>query len=609
MTPLQHYAQCLRADGNLGQNISRILGTPSLNPLHTVIRESVQNITDAALLGNGPEILIGVRRLSQSQRDVLREAVFNQLPDGLRPDIEQFCGSENARVLEICDFGTSGLEGPVRADQVPENDGPTDWADFILNIGVPRNTEGGGGTYGFGKAALYKVSRSQIILVDSLLRGDTGERRFIGCHWGAPYSEGEGEQTLSYTGRHWWGKVDAGGHFIRPVTGDHAEEVSLGLGFPSRTEEQSGTSVMILDFAAGDSEDLGDAELGGQIVEYLLWSFWPRMTASCPPERRFRCTVQVNGADIAIPAPEVFPPLDLYVKALEEVRNKKGIPIKAVKTYDCSELGRLSLQKGLCASRIPLVRPEFSVIPDRSRSVALMRPVELVVKYMEGPSIDDEKVEWAGVFMTDTAPEVEQAFADAEPPAHDDWVHQHLKNKRAKSYVRKALRTIKKECAERFRSDSSPPPIDGPSPPLAKAAKTLGTILTLKGNGTNGNNGPAPSPRKATARTPQFDRLEFVGGTRVAVFTTKVVQDKNCTGKALKVKASILMEGRAMRAPDEHIQSPQVLSLTSSKTGETCDGDWVQISKDGGNEYEIRVQVPPECAVQVSAIVLKEIPK
>ena len=69
-----------------------------------------------------------------------------------------------------------------------------------------------------------------------------------------------------------------------------------------------------------------------------------------------------------------------------------------------------------------------------------MRPAELVVKYLEGPALPTDSVEYGGVFICDE--EVEEAFAAAEPPAHDDWIPDNLTG-RDKTFVRVALRRIR----------------------------------------------------------------------------------------------------------------------------------------------------------------------
>src|SRR5690606_16789589 len=114
-------------------------------------------IADAAKLGHGPEILIRIRTLDSSQRDALRHRVFAELPreETSRSQIRATLDQDPLVVLEICDFGAVGLGGPTRSDRIPLGTERTDFIDFLRNIGTPRDTEHGGGTYGFGKVALY----------------------------------------------------------------------------------------------------------------------------------------------------------------------------------------------------------------------------------------------------------------------------------------------------------------------------------------------------------------------------------------------------------------------------------------------------------------------
>ena len=230
--------------------------------------------------------------------------------------------------MEICDFRTCGLGGPTRADVIPEGMEETDFVDFLRNIGTPRDTIDGGGTYGFGKVAFYNVSKCSTLLVDSLVAGgEKAARRFVGCHVGSSYSLPQCGMLRRFTGRHWWGRLDSQGGIAEPILDDDAEQLASGLGFLPRGPGRSGTSIMILDFdRGGDNSEL----VGRRIVESLLWNFWPRMTEDTPAERRFTCFVEVDGTTIEIPRPEEFPPLDLFAKAMRAARNGKGNDVRKI---------------------------------------------------------------------------------------------------------------------------------------------------------------------------------------------------------------------------------------------------------------------------------------
>lgn len=358
---------------------------------------------------------------------------------------------------------------------------------------------------------------------------------------------------------------------------------------------------MILDV---ETEGESLASMAGRIVEALLYNFWPRMMRDTPPERRFTCNVEVEGVGVPIPAPEDFPPLDLFAKAMRAARNGNG---NNVETIFCGRprnaLGTLAREKGLCAQRSPLVEAG-SLFPDPSRHIALMRPVELVVKYLEGTALPDARLEWAGVFIVDDSEEVERAFADAEPPAHDDWIPDNLPKGNARTFVSVGMRELKRKAAEFGPAAAGRPGQISDGPPLARVAARLGAALEGvigDGAGRSRANDKKPAqkrPARARATTPVFVKLEAAGSDTIAVFSTDVQQDVKRTGRTLTARASISIEGAAAII-DGHVEVPVVISICSYEADIRASG--VNSIELNGREgvFEIRVRMPPDCAVSV----------
>lgn len=606
------YTEPYGSTGNIGENFLRLLGAPALNPLQTVIREAVQNIADAAKLGTGPEVLIRLRHLDSQERSVLKGHVLAELPDApaSRVQLENFLADEGAAVLEICDFGTTGLGGPTRADRIPVDADRTDFINFLRNIGTPRDTEKGGGTYGFGKAALYSVSKCRTILVDTLaVQGSTLERRLIGCHIGARHEVIDGGMRRQFTGRHWWGVPDPGDGIADPAIGEAAKQLAGEIGLPKRGESRSGTTIMILDF---DTEGDDLRTVGSRIIEGLLWSFWPRMMEDAPLQKRFRCTVEVEGEVLQVPAPENFPPLDLYCKAMRAARTGIGNDVRPIACQrPIKDLGRLAIEKGLRAPRDRLVE-KGSLFPPASHHIALMRPVELVVKYLAGTPLPDERCEWAGVFIVDDEEEVERAFAFSEPPAHDDWVPSNLERGYAKTYVRVALRALEACAHEMGELASAQPGSAADAPPLAKVAGRLGAALAGVGGdgagpsrGGGGGGGGGPRPLRARASRPIFERLMRDDGGTIAVFSTHVTQDGSRSGVHLTATPAVAMDGGAVSRLDTLISAPRIISIRSAD-GETASDDGRCELGGAEGDFEILVRVPGDCAVTVDATVETE---
>jgi len=111
-----------------------------------------------------------------------------------------------------------------------------------------------------------------------------------------------------------------------------------------------------------------------------------------------------------------------------------------------------------------------------------------VVRSFERQELDVEGFQWAGVFKP-TA-DVDDSFALAEPPAHDDWVPQAILDKNKRSEVRMALIRIR-EAADTYLSPRKLTIGSSEAPPsAAHVGDMLADLLS-------GLEGPAPSNRVA----------------------------------------------------------------------------------------------------------------
>ncbi|MCE8472249.1 hypothetical protein LZ189_24970, partial [Rhodovulum sulfidophilum] len=178
-------------------------------------------------------------------------------------------GEDKLGIFEIADFNTSGLGGPTRADAVSEGE-ELDFVNFLRNVGAARDTNLGGGTYGYGKTSLYALSRCSTIMADSQTTfAGQPVRRIMGCHLGNAFEDDSEGLPKRYTGRHWWGRDDGEGG-VDPLEGQEAVHLACALGFPERDEARTGTTIAIIAPHVDDN-----ADLPSDLVEALLWNFWP----------------------------------------------------------------------------------------------------------------------------------------------------------------------------------------------------------------------------------------------------------------------------------------------------------------------------------------------
>lgn len=424
----------------------RLLGKTELSRLAVLIRETAQNSWDARKDGGRPLFGISLRRTNYH----LREDLAGLLSDGRLSELATLKMRANFRILEIYDRGTKGLDGP--ADLTPAGKGqPARFQDLILKFGVSHNNGSTGGTYGFGKTAAFAYSGIGTVIYWTRCRNPQGhlEDRFIVSAFGESYQD----KGIQYTGRHWWGALSDDGDSVFPLVGDNAAE--LGKKFFERGFEgnETGTSILILDPLVADEEDApeSDAEPFNRFTSdpvkmeenfarrtrhAVRANLWPKLVpapdeAATPMELELR----VNGELVDLGDADTGA-LALWGAGLNAIRALRagsgpittphGIPVQVIEILRHRKvIGHLALVR-----RIPAAEPYLELDdldPGRGNEsrllrIALMRgQAELVVTTVdwvqrEAPAGSD----WLAVFKS--ADEFDEHYAEAEPPAHDNWV-------------------------------------------------------------------------------------------------------------------------------------------------------------------------------------------
>lgn len=601
MTPLALFSEPFAHSGNLAaEGFRKLLGRPALGLLQTVLREAIQNSVDASTSPDGCEVLLRCRTLIGPQAEALRSVVFAGIPDekGTGAEMKKVLARQTLRVFEVCDFGTRGLAGPTRADVAVREGEVHDFVNFLRNVGAGRDTDQGGGTYGYGKTSLYAFSECSAIIADTLTvaRGRP-VRRLMACHLGAAFDARQSRRLKRFTGRHWWGAGQDDGT-LEPVTGDAAKRISRLVGMPERPEGRTGTSVLIV-APCIDAET--EPKLAEEIVETVLWNFWPRMTQTTPAVRRLKIRLEIEGQTVVVPAPEHFPPLDLFCQAMNMHRNGDEALQAIMSVRPGKDLGRLAIAKGISAPR----RSAAGILPEQASHIALMRPVELVVKYLPGQPYPDRRYEWAGVFICSAEPEVEEAFAASEPPAHDDWLPKMLPDSWPKRWVNIALGRLKQEAANVVNPGGTITAEGVHDMPVAELAVRMGRLLAGTASGRSREQG-AQGQRRAGVRflsRPRFVGLRLNGDQRpVAVFEADLQNDGKDNGLVVRAEAVLSVEGATTEASDlPPAFSPEVATI--SLGGRAGERNWIVAGVESGI-IQVEVTTIPAAAVSVRLSVL-----
>ena len=636
MNSINIYSEPFRRDGNISaEGASKLLGRPSLTPLELLLRETLQNSWDASIgqSNSAPSFKIRIRILNEIENNSFQN-FFSDLPhhdanESVNKGLKSFFKKQNQIVLEICDFGTRGLGGPFSASESLSISESNDFVNFVKNIGSPRDIQLGGGTYGFGKSSLFKMSKCNTVLIETLTKNkDKNQNRLIGYALGSEYNF----QGKRFTGRHWWGvKSDSTEepNSVDPLLDDEAKIYAQEMGlFPRLSSKSSGTSLIILDPNLEDLEneidsnqssllspednDLLCKKLMMRIQEILLWHAWPKFTPREDESVPMKCTISVFGKSKKLPDPRYLPPFDLLTTALNRARGKEE-EIYAQRPKKL--LGYIGLQKCSYFSEIDQrfrnLLGDDSLIPNKLSHFALLRPAELVVKYISR-NLEEGQPQWGGVFICDKDEDIEQSFARSEPPSHDDWNPQSLDDNHQRTFVNQALTKIKEKIKllsgvnplENNEEDSL---IEGDS--LAKLAGDIGKALIGKGFG--GSDGSKERKVSTSGGTKKITRL-----TKPIALGTKLLDEKlvadfqlNLSSKKdkmieINLKSFVKTdEGKELIAPNG--KSPKIKKVLVDNKEIYMEEDRIIFKTDSDNsDLKVSVEIPDYVAVYLTADLL-----
>lgn len=630
MKHLTLHAERFTATGNIAaEGMRNQLGRPRLDRLAVLVREAAQNAWDAKR-EDSDQVTFGIAcdQLDGDQLQTLRHDVFEELPDDPGRVLAELLdgatpptGENPLSVLTIYDRGTTGLGGPTRADAPSTPDESRDFIDFLRNVGQPPDKVRGGGTFGYGKAALYLSSMVHTILVHThcQVRGRVESRFMVSA-----LTEHYYRRSRGYTGRHWWGrKADDG--VVDPVLGREADRLAARLGMPVLEPDELGTTITLL------APRLGDRD-GMQAMKYLqaqmLWNFWPKMIAwDHEPEPRMVFQTSLNGVAIPVPAPASVPPLAGFVDALQTVRRAEAAGssrgASKVMTILChrpkQKLGLLNLRRVVRKPRPEIDYGEDTELPEfveRCHHVALLRRAELVVAYHPGPILPNDYVEYAGVFLADD--EMDRAYAASEPPTHDEWRPENLADHRARTLVRTTFRRIDAATKDLVSPAATTHEADADRP-LARFSTYLGGLLIDTGGGGEAVSVAVGTPSTTTetagepmnARTggdatdppsrvrrvgkpkvelnPDVELLDD-GGTLIRVFRARVTHTADIHRTELHARAHTIVAGGAEEREAPAGGDQPVIAGWRTPLGRHHDAGDRAIAYEGEEgEWEIRV--------------------
>ena len=627
-----------------GEGATKLLGQ-ALTPLELLLRETIQNSWDASE-GESAQTRFEVRLrfLKANEKSTLKNFLFELPPDNSkdRTILEEFLNKDNQLIMEICDFGTKGLGGPLSAAKSFNENQSIDFVNFVKNIGSHRDKANSAGTYGFGKSSLFKFSKCNTILIDSLTEyNEKLENRFIGYSLGSEYSS----NGHKFTGRHWWGlknKNSDNNFSLDPVLDIEARRIASNLGLTIRNaEEDKGTSLVILD---PDLDDIKEIDFTPEKIPYLrnklklrfeeilLWWAWPKFTLREDNTYPIKCSFSIFDEDYEIQDPMLIEPLNLMVKALYIARDKKNPIFCSRPKKLLGYIGEAQDQNKslVCDPRFRDVLGDEALIPKELSHFALLRPAELVVTYKHvEDALREDQPQWGGVFICDDNEEIEKAFAKSEPPAHDDWKPDSTNeiSKEQKKFVRSALKHIKKRVSSLNGKETSE--IDSSqnfetsgdslawlSNELAHSILGTGIIGGADGLKTQRRRKTTRKKNKLKLSNPKNRCTKLFNGLKIAEFVM-TLSGKEGTKIEIELNPFVVTEeGNESVAPNG--RSPQIIMFEAEDHYSSDDfrrdflnnNSYEKINPSFTLEKEaieivVSVEIPDEVAVTINAELIK----
>ncbi|MFB7616003.1 hypothetical protein [Kitasatospora sp. NPDC056181] len=516
--------------GSGGASLLRRLDSTGLDGLTLLVRESVQNSWDARS-GDGPvDYRVELRTLRPSQAPVWRRLLEQDAPTPAHLPLRASLQRGAPRLLTVTDLGTKGLGGPTRADVVSNES--SDFVAFVRNIGDSQDAESRGGTYGAGKVVFHLASAAHTVLVHTRCRvGGRLETRLIGWAIHEKYATRTVDGPKSFTGRHYWGEVrDGDGRgglkYVEPLVGAEADAMAGQLGLHPFPEGATGTTVAVIDPVLGDRTS--EAAMRW-IADAMVWNLWPKMLPGPDGRPPLRLAVFHEGESVPVADPTTVPHLAPFVHAYRAM--DKSVEHRGLKRT----LGTFGLKPLINPKGDPSEVARQAGVLGRVHHTCLMRPVDLVVKYLEGPAPAEEAMGYAAVFRAD--PGMDRVFAASEPATHDDWLVEKLggdDHRLANQALREVKREMREAATPRVRADEVGDGVSlahmsqlmsglmagatgqGGAAVFTAPSRPGRTGLGAGAGGTRGGAGQGTEP--ATGRGRRASRLRYLGDARLDTF-------------------------------------------------------------------------------------------
>jgi hypothetical protein len=430
---------------------------------------------------------------------------------------------EDATVLYIEDFGAHGLSGH------PANNKKSHLYKALYAFGITSKDKGesGGGSYGFGKSAFIRASKTHTVIAytcfDETIE-DRVTRRLVGWSWWEGHESKLGDKKVERSGRAIYGvfssRDSSGNIHVEPYEDNQADEIAETLGIQKRepgSAQRNGTTLMLLDPNV-DPDDLlvaiekywwpalVDNLLTISVIDYDGVEHHPK------PRQNLKLKPYIRAYELATsPADAKLPPTEFK----EELKT----PIIGGSLALVGQVAGVAIENDLDELKDDEFKP----------SVALIRGPRMVIQYLE--SFQRRRVPIRAAFVTPAENvKVDSLLKDTEPPAHDVWDETSSDDiaKEATALANFVIKGIRSSVAK--FANALQPKIDATNKRITLFSKFFGQLL-----GESGGD-PAPIGDRFKVSLKYGKRGLNIGSDDQIFYRAEldVTPSEGCFGKELK---------------------------------------------------------------------------
>lgn len=282
------------------------------DPYESLVREAIQNSIDAQADPDVPVIMsfkfksINSRSYPElfSIEDHIRGCLEMYNDSSARKKFEPMldylliAGLNRMDYLEVSDENTTGMS-------YSKGDTKSPFYSFVQSAGNSSKTnEGAGGSFGFGKAAYFNISRIRTILISTLT--DEGKYYFQGVSALCTHKiNGEKREPVGYYGNYNYSEP------VDEVPIDDSSQIPTRFGRIDQDVPKVGTSMFIMGLGL-NGEGTANAMLS--IIEAVIKHFWLAIVRNklivkvrCSD---LKCEYDINADNLAEYVEKIFPDYD-----------------------------------------------------------------------------------------------------------------------------------------------------------------------------------------------------------------------------------------------------------------------------------------------------------